>query len=283
MKKLFILLTLAGLLAFSAAAQANTFVLSGNVLDVGVGSYGSLPDDYFTAGIVYKPAGPGSDILGNKLNTSPFEVYSIGAGGHWYAIGWGLGAFVATSYDTSSASSLSALTATGAFNLNGANLIYMQNIFFAPDSNRINFSVDIINAGTVPATNVVYSRILNPEPDRNVNIGGSATINSIPAPNRVRAVGPLTNLYIDLVDLTGGGLPSVGFPGSPYELLNPQNLGNGDYTIDMAWNIGTLAPGRSYEIDFYYEIGVVPAPPTILLLGTGIISLLGLRGFTRKI
>jgi hypothetical protein len=280
MKKLFILLALAVLLTFSAAAQANTFVLSGNVLDVGVGSYGSLPDDYFTAGIVYKPAGPGSDILGNKVNTVPFEVFQIGVGGQWYAIGWGLGAFVSTTYNTSNASSLSALTATGVFNLNGANLIYIQNIFFAPDSNRINFSVDIINAGDVPATDVVYARTLDPNPDGSVG-GGRATINSIPAPNRVRAVGPLTNLYIDLVDLTGSGVPSVRWPDSPYELLNPQNLGNGDYIIDMAWDIGTLLPGRSAEIDFYYEVGVVPIPGAVLLLGTGLLGL-GAVGWRRR-
>jgi hypothetical protein len=279
-RKIVTLLALVGLLALAAAAQADTFVLSGNILDVGVSNWGSLPDDYFTAGIVYKPAWPGNDFLGN---TVPFEYYSIGVGGVWGTTGWGLSNyFGTTSYNTSNPSFLSGLTASGVFNLNGALLIYIQNIYFSPDSNRINFSADIINAGTVPATDVVYARGLNPQQDVGVG-GGSATINSIPAANRVRAVGPLTNLYIDIVDLTGGGVPTVGWPAGPYNLLNPQNLGDGDYTINMAWEIGTLDPGRSYEIDFYYEVGVVPVPPSILLLGTGILGLVGVRGFTRKI
>jgi hypothetical protein len=47
---------------------------------------------------------------------------------------------------------------------------------------------------------------------------------------------------------------SSGWSIDPYVLLDPNDDGDGDYTINMAWDIGTLAPGESADIYFKYRI-----------------------------
>jgi len=262
--------------ALTGLAQAATFVLGGNILDVGVSDSGGLIDDNFTAGILYKPMLP-ADYL---TPGTPFEFYSIGESGAWNSAGYSTGnTFGTVSTNTSVPPTLSANTVSGAFFLGGATLIYTQNVFFDVNASAINFSVDILNVGNTPTNQLVYARGLDPDQDINLG-GGFATLNSIPAANRVRAVGPLSNLYIDIVDLTGGGVPTVDqwWDQNPYNLLVPHNDGNGDFTINMAWAIPSLDPGRSYEIDFQYVVGVVPIPGSLLLLGTGILGLLGAGG-----
>lgn len=267
-------------LALSSASQAASFVLSGDVLDVGVAESGALINSGVTTGISYKLAWPGNDYL---TPGTPFEFYSIGANGSYgTAGGWTINSnpFGLTSANLSAGSLLHAQTTGAAFLVGGASLILTQNVFFDKASNRINFSVDILNAGSVPVENLVYARGLDPDQDVNVG-GGFSTINSILGAGRVRALGPDTGLYIDIVDITGGGVPTVDeeWDTNPYNLLIAHNDGNGDYTINMAWLIGELGAGRSYEIDFYYEVNVVPEPATMLLLGSG---LLGLAGYARR-
>ncbi len=116
------------------------------------------------------------------------------------------------------------------------------------------------------------------DPDQDVYLGGwYNTINTI-APGAVSARGPLSGYVITIKDLEGTGVPGISYwwDRNPYNLLLGPNDGNGDNTINMAWNIGTLEPGRSYEIDFQYVISVVPVPGTIMLLASGLLGLVGL-------
>lgn len=278
MKKIttcFMALTL--VLGLALSAQAASFVLGGNILDVGVSSSGGLVNDVLNQGITYKPGPLPNDFT---LPGTPFEFYAIGVGGTSAAAGvmsndTNTFNMVTTNYST--ATLLHAQTTNGVFTVGGASLIYTQNVYFDINSSTINFSVDILNAGSTAINNVVYARGL--DPDQDVFLGGGyATNNSIGA-GTVTAVGPLSNLYITIKDLTGGGVSAIssGWSTDPYVLLGGPNDGNGDYTINMAWNIGTLEAGRSYEIDFQYQIGVVPVPPSVVLLGSALLGLLGLR------
>lgn len=247
MKKI-LLLVLTLTLAFTGAAQAN-FVLSGNVLDVGVSNSGGLIDDNFNAGIIFKATG--ADFL---RPGSPFEFFSIGESGAVLTSGYALGNPIPlTSSNTTVLPTLSAVSFNGAFALGGSTLIYTQNVFFDVNASAINFSVDILNAGTAATSGLVYARGLDPDQDVFVG-GGFSTINTVLA-DRVRAFGPVSNLAIEIVDLTGGGVPTVDafWNTNPYALLVPHNDGNGDYAINMAWEIPSLLPGNSYEIDFQYN------------------------------
>lgn len=66
--------------------------------------------------------------------------------------------------------------------------------------------------------------------------------------------------------MAGGGLVNGALAGKPF-----------DYTINMAWLVGNIEPGHSVEIDWTYTFGVVPVPPSLILLGSGLLSLVGFR------
>jgi hypothetical protein len=130
---------------------------------------------------------------------------------------------------------------------------------------------------------IVYARGLDPDQDVYEG-GGYGTINTIPASNMVTAIGPKTLYSISIVDLTGFGVPSIysTWYTDPYILLQRHNDGDGDNTINMAWDLGRIDPGRSKEIDFKYSINVVPIPSTALLLGSALLGMAGLVRMKRK-
>lgn len=279
-KKFSLLLLLAGLTVLLAAGvgQAATFVLQGNYLQVGISNSGGLIDDNFNAGINYDPAGTGHYTAADFLRPgTPLEFYSIGVNGSWAAAGYLDGnTFGTTSINTTVPPFQSGVTTSGAFTLGGGWLMYRQTVYFDQNASAINFSIDLLNIGATPIHNVVYARGL--DPDQDVNLGGwYDTINTI-APGAVSARGPLSNYVITIKDLEGTGVPGISYwwDQNPYNLLSGPNDGHGDCTISMAWNIGTLEPGRSYEIDFQYVVSVVPVPGTVMLLASGLLGLVGL-------
>lgn len=242
------------LTAFSGMADAATFILEGNVLRVGVSNTGGLIDDGFTVGIDYDKDGTAAWTTYDFLKPgSPFEFYSIGVDDLWDTTGYSnrsSDAFGATSTNTSSGSALAALT-TGSFN----GLDITQVMTFLMDSGVIDFTVTLTNSSEITMTNLVYARGL--DPDQDVYAGGSTfTTNDIPLPNLVTASAATTNWTIGIKDVSGGGVPSVdsGWDQNPYSLFIPHNDGNGDYTINMAWQRASLGPGESWVIKFQYII-----------------------------
>lgn len=276
------LMVAVAVLALYGIGNAADFTLTGNYLNVGINNSGGLIDSNTFVGIQFDPTGsgtfpaapPAADFI---TPGTPLEFYSIGVGGtNLGSAGYQDGnTFNVTTINTTQGVALSSLT----YGTAGLGLI--QRTYFDAASKSIHFSVDLLNTTGAAMTNVVYARGLDPDQDL-YTFGTFVTNNSIGVNGAghavTTAVGPFSGLTIQIEDLTGFGIASVtNWVQDPYALLAGGSLGNGDYTIAMAWNLGTIGAYQSREIDFQYNLSAVPLPPTLLLLAPGLLGLMGIR------
>jgi hypothetical protein len=260
----FLMRLAAGFGALLGLQAGHAQVLNGNYLRVGVNPSGGLIDSGFAAGIDFDSTGTGTwsgyDFI--KPGT-PYEFYSVGYNGNSATGGYMSGnPLQATTTNTSSGNTLSTDT-VGAFGQLGLR----QDIFFDKNSSVINFSVTLTNTSLVAVSNVVYARGL--DPDQDVYAGGSyGTTNTIINGDLVAASAPLTGWSIGIYSNSGyAHTPSVSntWPRTnPYNLQAARNDGNGDYSLNMAWNLGTIQAGQSATIDFQYRIGATMSEVTAI-------------------
>jgi hypothetical protein len=286
MKKILVALGVFLIAFLPGLVMADTFVLTGNFLQVGVSNSGGLiHDDYIPGdpglpGIKYDPSGRSNFNVTDFITPgTPLEFYSAGFGGSWITAGYNDGnTFNATTIQTISGSTLSART-TGAFGV----MAFTQDLWFDQNSSVIHFLVSWTNTSDSVVTDAVYARGFDPDQDDYI-YETNDTLNSIPGSNRVRAVGPYSGWYIDIVDQNGGGVPTVNdsWDQDPYVLLTPRNDGDGDYTLAIAWGATTFDPLETKTLSFDYQVGVVPIPGSVLLMGSGLLGLVGLRKKLKK-
>ena len=119
--------------------------------------------------------------------------------------------------------------------------------------------------------------------------------NSIVNGNLVTGSAPVTDWTIGIFSNSSyAHTPTIQYSwtSDPYILQVPHDDGYGDWTINMGWNIGTLAAGETAVVNFQYRIaetkgevvtphvpGVPDTTSTLAVLGA---TLLGLAGFRRK-
>lgn len=298
MKRKFIvtLLAMALIVLGAGLGQAADTLLVGTNLTVGVADDGGMvafgPGVGFPQGITY--TGPGKTLPNDyTLPGTPFEFYSIGVGGVFGAFGTPGGTSNPGGYTTDNLSvgnNLQAHTDGPQFAIGAANLIYHQVITFDKAESVIHISADIFNNNPVTLHDVVYARGMDPDQDQQSG-GGFATTNFF-VPKGVEAVGPTTGMFVKLIDNTVGAFgvaaisdssPDLPWETNPY-VIAPGGLINGavagnpfDYAIEMAWLIGDMPAFTSKQIDLTYQFGVVPVPPSVWLLGSGLVGLFGLR------
>jgi hypothetical protein len=291
MKRKFVLIIAALALTLLMGGVSQAFVLNGTFLDVGVSTGGGLVDTTVPQGITFLPGPLPNDFT---YPGTPFEYYSIGVGGVFTSAGvpaatGGINPFGLTTADLSAGTTNQATSTGPAFALGGASLIYTQHVTFDDSFKHVHVSVDILNNSLVDITDLVYSRGMDPDQDVEL-FGDFRTINTISGAE-VTAVGPLTNLFVTMRDLTPGIDPVASVSGpiggvwvtDPYNLsaggfLNGATLGTlEDASINLTYDIGFLAHGTSIELDFEYEFNVVPVPPSVWLFGSGLLGLVGLR------
>jgi hypothetical protein len=294
MKKKIVLVMMAGLvltLLMSGVGQADV-TLTGTNLKVGVSDSGGMVNYTTLQGVTYLPGTAGNDFTFPGI---PWEYYAIGVNGVASTFGApgytpvNPAAFTTTAF---LGSILQAVTTDGTFTVNGVVLGYTQTIWFDVNSQTINVSADILNTSD-NSINVVYGRGMDPDQDA-ATFGNFATINYIVG-GSVTAVGSNDSLFVTMKDNTDGvaGIASVSGPLGGTWVSDPYNLAAGgflngatvpganeDASINMVWQF-TLGAHQSKEIDFSYQLGQVPLPPSVLLLGSGLLGL-GLVGWRRR-
>jgi hypothetical protein len=275
-----------GLMTGLLGAVAGPVVLEGDMLRVGVNTSGVLVDNNYTAGISFResPATPwqldGPDFL---TPNGAFEFYGLGHAG-----AEGLGGYF--NWSGAATTDLSDGTLRKTFTVGTlGDLRFEQTLSFQADESVISFSVRLINQGASTLNDVFYARGLDANPDYFLGADATtfATHNVIESPNRVTSWGPETGWAISI--FSNSALPSTPSVRSdwssafqPSSLLVASDAGFGDHSINMAWQIGSLAPGAEATVDFEYRIHrIVPGVPdgtsTLALVLLPLVGLLWVR------
>ena len=293
MKKFKSLMLAVGMMASLTPGLANATTISNGILTLGVGNDGTINDgslngygmEVVRTGIGIKYTGyPGADYT---YPGDSFHYYSIGYNAPWGDLPHGNtslhmdgGTDVPA---TTTYSSDSAFTEGTYGNGDDLNLAFQQHISLT--GSTVNFAVTLTNTGTSALVNVAYGNGFDPNQDVNAfgvyDTINFETINTI-SEGRVTATGARSGSSISIV---GNGTASISslWDTDPY---SHPNDGNGDYTIAMAWDLGTLAPGATKTINFDYALTAptapTPEPASMMLLGTGLAGLLGARKLKKK-
>lgn len=303
------LLAAGGILAATSLAQATPVVLAGNYLKVGISDYGTLGSDGSTEpGILHDPTGTANFYPGGIANDyltpgTPHEGFSVNSDQTGFIqndnTGYqSFGPFGSPSLLTGAAANGYANAASWT----GSNdqMSITHSYFFNPNDERILVKTTI--TANQDLTNLAFARSEDPDPD--VNRFGSYDTNNqrgnslYGATDFVGSAGANTGLTIGLLNGSGNTYthntvvdysccsnidPNLVLFGDP---SSAGDVSFGDYSINMAWEIGSLTKGSSATLQYYYVFGdkidtvgtpPVPEPETYALMFAGLATVLAIR------
>lgn len=300
---------LGGILATANIANASPITLTGNYLQVGISDYGTLGSGGRTEpGILHDPAGTGSffpDGTANDYLTpgTPHEGFSVNSDQTGF-IGndnVGYGAFGPAGSPTLLTGAAAGGFANAAFwSGSNAQMTIAHSYFFNPNDERILVKTTI--TANQDLTNLSFARSEDPDPDV-YRFGSYVTNNQrgnslFGKTEFVGSAGPHTGLTIGLLNGSGDTYAhntvvdySCCSNIDPRRVLfgDPNGAGDissGDYSINMAWNIGSLTKGSNATLQYYYVFGdkidtvgtpAVPEPETVALMLAGIATVMMVR------
>jgi hypothetical protein len=296
-------------------ARAQDQVLVGQTLLVGVNNGGSIVENTVAGptptspfiGIQYDKTGMGNYSLGYDFITpgDPYQYFSVGVNGSFASNSYDHGNPLGfTTTNTSSGGTLQATSTGGSFGgLGLTQTLSFQNS--GAGAGVIQYNVLLTNTTDAALTNVAYATGLDPDQDVYFD-SNYQTTNVIVSPNFIYATGVATAWTIGIQNTsaytpTGTWIADDGWDFSDGSDRNPYNTTYGtasgslvgpgsnyaDDTINMDWNLGTIAAGATVDLTYNYVIAATPsaagAPDPASTLGLLGLALAGLGAVRRKL
>lgn len=265
-----------GVLALAFVAQADSFVLTGTRLQVGVGSDGILADDSWLAGLRYDHTAAGSFGGDWVLSGAPWEFITFTVDGVDYGpsgIGTPLLGF--ETLETSAGGLLGARTRGMV-----GSLFYDSTLSFAEGSAEVMFTVTLTNPSHDPVYEVYFARGVDADP-----YGSLVTINTYGTSfDEVTARG-LHGGSVTVRDLSGSGVVGMdelwGGGESALGLFTAATMpgGVGDRALNVSYHASEIGPAGSVTWEFEY---VVVPEPGLMAVGMGAAAALTVVGLRRR-
>lgn len=195
---------------------------------------------------------------------TPWEMFAIKIGADSYvnnnAFGANGGAMTTTLKSTNLVTAGRDTYGSITYESMAGSLKITQTYTLGQTSQVIAMQVTVENTGASTVNSVKYARGTDPDVDSNGLPGSTASTNnqrgagSISASDIVLATGPVSNrvigLYTDSSFTHNTGV--TGWSEQPGDYLSGQNIGNGDNTIGLGFDLGSFVPGQAKTFSFAY-------------------------------
>ena len=268
-----------GAAAITSQAMA-TAVIQNGFIRAGISDFGTLGSNRATSpGILFDPTGTSTYGVNDFLTPgSPSELFAVTADGGYSKSSNNAGSTSFASFVLSAITGTSA-TATG-LSLDGTmRVVNTYSLTTIAGLSKIDITTTLTNLRTTSLTGLKLLRETDPDPDVNA-FGSFFTNNVIVSDDLACGTGPnsgqticinSTSLFTHKAGINASW-PSV----NPDLYLSGINDGNGDYSIGIAFLLGSLAPNASVTVNYSYNLaadftaatgdGAVPLPGTLGLL-----------------